>query len=176
MTKEIERKFLLTSELSLTDLYNKVLLQKTKLNIKDYYFNPTARLRLVNDGDPTITIKSLEYFCRDEYEFKISNFKEESITNWMIKQRYLIPWDKYTFEVNVYQNLFLMDIFKGDNLTPLILIEVELDDINETFIHPSFLGQEVTFDPTFYNFNLWTVLQDKIQGKNLSTVKCNDTF
>lgn len=167
MNKEIERKFLLCPTLSLTDLYNNILYKQNKVNIKDYYFNPTTRIRLVNDTNPTITIKSLEFLCRDEYEFKLADSRYKNLKNWMIKQRYFVPFNTQIFEINVYQNIFLSDIFNNEGLMPLILIEAELDNQDQSFSYPSFLGREVTFDSTFYNFNLWKILQEKLQKRKV---------
>ena len=59
------------------------------------------------------------------------------------KTRYLVKNTdgKHTWEV---------DVFDGDN-AGLTIAEVELTDENEPFDKPSWLGEEVTGDPKYYN-------------------------
>lgn len=62
------------------------------------------------------------------------------------KTRYLVPCEdgKHVFEV---------DVFHGNN-EGLVLAEIELDHEDEEFPHPSWLGQEVTFDYRYANSEL----------------------
>ena len=57
------------------------------------------------------------------------------------KTRYLVKAGTHTYEV---------DEFYGDN-EGLTVAEVELSDENEAFDKPSWLGEEVTGDPRYYN-------------------------
>ena len=57
------------------------------------------------------------------------------------KTRYLIRNGKHTVEV---------DEFHGDN-EGLVFAEIELSDVDEAFICPPFLGDEVTGNPRYYN-------------------------
>ena len=57
------------------------------------------------------------------------------------KTRYLVKAGEHTYEV---------DEFYGDN-EGLTVAEVELSDENEAFDKPSWLGEEVTGDPRYYN-------------------------
>lgn len=57
------------------------------------------------------------------------------------KTRYRIPAGRHVWEV---------DVFHGDN-RGLIVAEIELEDEQETFPHPPWLGDEVTDDPRYYN-------------------------
>jgi CYTH domain-containing protein len=58
--------------------------------------------------------------------------------------RYEIPFGKHLYEV---------DVFEGDN-KGLIIAEIELEDENESFEKPNWLGQEVTGDDRYYNASL----------------------
>lgn len=60
------------------------------------------------------------------------------------KVRWLVPCGEHIIEV---------DEFHGDN-EGLVMAEVELQDENETFERPGFLGEEVTGDRRYYNSNL----------------------
>ena len=57
------------------------------------------------------------------------------------KTRYYIPAGVHTWEV---------DVFEGDN-AGLVVAEIELNDEQETFDRPSWLGQEVSDDTRYYN-------------------------
>lgn len=57
------------------------------------------------------------------------------------KTRYLVPSGNHTFEV---------DEFYGDN-EGLVVAEVELNDENEVFEKPLFIGEEVTGIAKYYN-------------------------
>jgi len=60
------------------------------------------------------------------------------------KTRYLVPAGNHVFEV---------DVFHGDN-AGLVMAEVELEDENEPFERPEWLGEEVTGNPDYYNARL----------------------
>ena len=64
----------------------------------------------------------------------------------VIKDRHLIDWKGKTFE---------LDIFHGAN-EGLAVLEIELEDIEETFELPPFINivREVTEEKEFSNFNL----------------------
>ncbi len=57
------------------------------------------------------------------------------------KTRYIVPVGNHTFEV---------DEFYGDN-EGLVVAEVELNDENEEFEKPDWLGEEVTGDVKYFN-------------------------
>ena len=68
------------------------------------------------------------------------------------KTRYYVKADAHTYEV---------DEFYGDN-EGLILAEIELENADQHFIKPDWLGEEVTGDNRYYNsqlsknpFTLW---------------------
>jgi adenylate cyclase len=60
------------------------------------------------------------------------------------KTRYLVRYAGFTFEV---------DEFYGDNLG-LVIAEIELKSEDVLFDRPSWLGEEVTGDPRYYNSRL----------------------
>ena len=60
------------------------------------------------------------------------------------KIRYLVDYAGHTFEV---------DEFHGDN-AGLLMAELELKSEDEPFERPSWLGDEVTGDPRYYNASL----------------------
>lgn len=62
------------------------------------------------------------------------------------KTRYFIDSGPHTWEI---------DVFEGDN-AGLVVAEIELDDPDEAFVKPAWLGEEVTHDPRYYNTCLST--------------------
>jgi len=142
---EIERKFLVTS--------TEFLSENTKSNrIVQGYLNSnserTVRVRIKgNKGFLTIKGKGNESgTTRFEWEKEIPVAEaaqllllcEEGVID---KIRYEIPFGKHLYEV---------DIFEGDN-TGLIIAEIELNEENESFEKPNWLGDEVTGDERYYN-------------------------
>ena len=152
---EIERKFLLNPDY---DVYDIVTCYPHEI-IADYYFNPTTRLRhinnLKNESKQFITIKSIGTLERDEYEYEIK--PTYNLPKVLLKKtRYYVPYKNHTFEVNIYDNYFhIPDFISGR----LYLIEVELNDKNEELLLPPWIGKEVTECSWFYNYNLFTILQ-----------------
>ena len=62
------------------------------------------------------------------------------------KKRYLIPWDPYTIELDVFEK----------SLATLIIAEVEFPSVEEAnaFTPPDWFDQDVTRDPAYHNSNL----------------------
>ena len=63
--------------------------------------------------------------------------------------------DKHRYLVNSGAHVFEIDEFHGEN-EGLLLAEVELQDEEEDFIKPDFIGKEVTGDHRFHNTSLLT--------------------
>ena len=111
----------------------------------------TVRIRLKgNDAFITIKGKSSEDGL-SRYEWEKSIPKEEfdeliqlCLPGTIVKTRYLVPWNKYTIEV---------DEFKELN-SGLIIAEIELD-VDEIMVDlPAWIGTEVTGDTKYYNSQL----------------------
>lgn len=60
------------------------------------------------------------------------------------KNRHYVPIGQHIWEIDIFTNLE----------EPLTMAEIELSQSNETFIKPSWLGEELTGDKKFSNFNL----------------------
>jgi CYTH domain-containing protein len=142
---EIERKFLVTTTEFLSENNKSNRIVQGYLNS-----NPerTVRVRIKeNKGFLTIKGKGNESgTTRFEWEKEIPVTEanqllalcEEGVID---KIRYEIPFGKHLYEV---------DVFEGDN-TGLIIAEIELEDENESFEKPNWLGEEVTGDERYYN-------------------------
>ena len=145
MPLEIERKFLVTS-----DDYK---LSAKAADIKQAYLSAddhmTVRVR-VEGIQASINIKSKKSErVNHEFEYVIPLDEAQSLIRMssypMIKKtRHIVEYKGKTWEV---------DEFHGDN-TGLAVAEIELDDENEAFEKPPWLGAEVTADYRYLNSNL----------------------
>ena len=145
---EIERKFLVNSEDFKKQSSPPIRIVQGFLNTHP---KRTVRVRLKGDkGYLTVKGKSSENgTTRFEWETEIS--KEEASELLKLCEKGMI--DKMRYEVNYKNHNFEIDVFSGDN-QGLILVEVELDDENETFDKPDWLGEEVTGNSKYYNSQL----------------------
>jgi adenylate cyclase len=83
---------------------------------------------------------------RYEWEKEISVQEARELLNlcepWLVeKTRYLVPYGGHIFEV---------DVFQAAN-SGLVMAEIELHSQDEAFEKPSWLGEEVSGDPRYYN-------------------------
>lgn len=145
---EIERKFLVTSEVYKTEASKKTRIKQGFLNTDK---QRTVRVRL-KDDEGFITVKgesSSNGLSRFEWEKEILKVEAEALLKLcepsiIDKTRYIVKHEKHIFEV---------DVFYGDN-EGLIIAEVELKTENETFEKPHWLGAEVTGVIKYYNSQL----------------------
>jgi len=153
---EIERKFLVKKGGNYRDAaFNCVHIKQGYLPAE----GATVRIRLRGDK-AFLTIKSRSTdngLSRYEFEKEIS--VDEAAHLMMLckggvidKHRYLVKCGSHTFEG---------DEFHGDN-EGLVMAEVELQNAEEPYEKPDFIGMEVTGDKRFYNshmlhypFKLW---------------------
>lgn len=143
--REIERKFLVKNNTF------KVLATAQKKIAQGYLnTNPerTVRIRIANEkAFLTIKGKGNETgTTRFEWEKEIP-FEEAKLLLELCEKGVI---EKTRFEIPVGNHLYEVDEFYGEN-DGLIIAEIELDDENETFEKPDWLGQEVTNDPRYYN-------------------------
>jgi CYTH domain-containing protein len=142
---EIERKFLVLSN----DFVNEAFAQK---RIVQGYLssNPERTVRVRIKGDKGyLTIKgksSANGTTRLEWEREISLTDAETLLT--ICESGII--DKVRYEVKVGRHVYEVDIFSGAN-EGLVMAEIELESVSESFEKPAWLGQEVTNDESYYN-------------------------
>lgn len=146
MAKEIERKFLVSSQVFKT--------QGEKHYIHQGFLNTdkerVVRIRIMDDK-AFITVKGIsEGDSRAEFEYEIpqedARFMLDSLClkPTIEKYRYKIQFEGFTWEV---------DEFMGEN-EGLIVAEIELKYSGQDFSLPDWIGEEVTDDPRYYNANL----------------------
>lgn len=146
MAKEIERKFLVTD-----DTYRSMASSWTKISQGYLSTNPDSTVRIrIKDDYAFITVKSRNRgVVRNEWEYEIPLCDAEEIMtqcklSCLEKIRYIVPFNGHEWEV---------DEFHG-RLSGLVVAEIELANEYEAFDKPSFIGEEVTSDPTYYNSSL----------------------
>ncbi|OLP46576.1 CYTH domain-containing protein [Rhizobium oryziradicis] len=144
MAKEIERKFLVRS-----DVWRKHVSQSSRL-VQGYILSETdrsVRVRIKNDRSATLTIKIGHVgLTRDEFEYDISmqdaqEMIEKALGRVIEKTRYNVEYGGYLWEV---------DVFEGAH-AGLIVAEVELEDASDDPALPPWIGKEVTGDKRYSN-------------------------
>lgn len=112
---------------------------------------PERVVRIRTKGDKGyLTVKGKTIGAsRLEFEYEIPY--EDAIAmldmcegNILIKSRYIVPYEGYIWEV---------DEFHGSR-EGLITAEIELPDENTKYTIPTFVGENVTGNPAYYNSNL----------------------
>lgn len=146
MAIEIERKFLLKN----SDWRNQT---SKEIEIKQGYLNSnknrTVRIRVKgNIGLMTVKGKTINA-SRKEFEYQVP--LEDAKEMLQLCEQPII--EKIRFEIQHNQKVWEIDEFIGIN-EGLIIAEIELDDEDEMFELPSWIGAEVTLDPKYYNSNL----------------------
>ncbi|MGC1391118.1 MAG: CYTH domain-containing protein [Bacteroidales bacterium] len=147
MATETERKFLVKSEFRHL-AFKEIKIFQSYLTIDA---EKTIRLRIADDK-AFLTVKSRPHknsITRNEWEVQIPVTDAEGmmgicIPGRIVKTRYLIQSGKHIFEVDVFHE-------KNEGL---IIAEIELGSDDELFDKPSWLGEEVTGIPQYYNANL----------------------
>lgn len=148
--KEIEKKFLVS----------KVELKTQPLLIYQGYYidsdNQRKRIRLLPQKQEAITaykedIGIINGFMErieieNSIEYSKGLFQLKSCEKFLVKERYFIPFDNRTFEVDVFKNL-------PDNLITAEL-EIEIKDIQMNINYPAWLGKDISQDKSYNNVSL----------------------
>ncbi|MBX7257841.1 MAG: CYTH domain-containing protein [Candidatus Hydrogenedentes bacterium] len=143
---EIERKFLVSDTSFLKDL-------KGARCAQGYLaVGPPVAVRVrIMDGTATLNVKTATTaISRTEFEYEIpledaeGLLKSSCVGTPIDKTRYFVEHDGMTWEV---------DVFAGAN-TGLIVAEIELDNEDQPFSRPVWLGDEVSGDPRYLNTHL----------------------
>ena len=144
MNIETERKFLV-----LDDGYKAQAVESHRIR-QGYIAHDmgrSVRVRILDDkGILTVKGPFVGLGSRPEWEKEISLQEAEDLfllckPGSIDKTRWIVPAGERKFEV---------DEFHGDN-EGLVMAEIELKSQDEAFGRPSWLGDEVTGDPRFYN-------------------------
>jgi adenylate cyclase len=146
MPKEIERKYLVTSDGYKTHGKGDYIHQGFLSTVKER----VVRVRIRREK-AWVTIKGISTGAsRAEFEYEIpfadAEFMLENICEkpTIEKHRFVVPFAGFTWEI---------DEFHGEN-EGLIVAEIELPAEDAVFEKPPWVGEEVTSDPRYYNANL----------------------
>jgi len=141
MYKEIERKFLVLDQ-SYQQFAQGVLYRQGYLS-----FHPSVRIRIIGQK-ALLTVKGpTTGISRSEFEYEIPlqdglEMLNELCSNPIIeKYRYKFDYNGFTWEI---------DEFLGDN-EGLVVAEIELEQKDQVFDKPPFIGEEVTHDKRYRN-------------------------
>jgi CYTH domain-containing protein len=157
---EIERKYLVTS-----DCYKELAV--ARYHIRQGYISRektgTVRVRITDDK-AYLTIKgkpAAGHFARYEWEKEIDVQEAEELMKLcqgtvIDKTRWIVPAetvDNLQLTVDNLQLIWEVDEFHGKH-EGLVVAEIELDNEEQSFEKPDFIGDEVTHDPRYYNANM----------------------
>jgi adenylate cyclase len=149
MATEIERKFLLADDgwKPLADAG--VVIRQGYLNTSspNHQGKSSVRVRIAGEH-ANLNIKGATLgVTRQEYEYPIPLADASELLDTLAdgplieKTRYHVRHGTHTWEI---------DVFAGDN-QGLVVAEIELAAADEGFERPSWLGEEVSDDPRYYN-------------------------
>lgn len=147
MGQEIERKFLLVDESWRSAADQGLLVRQGYLSFDK---ECTVRVRLMGEAG-FLTVKGqARDLVRPEFEYEIPVKDAEMMLSALCrgplveKRRYLLRYDGHVWEI---------DEFHGAN-AGLVVAEIELDDANESFARPPWLGTEVSSEARYLNASL----------------------
>ena len=139
---EIERKFTIKTLPANLESYPHAQITQAYLCTE-----PVMRIRR-QDDEYIFTYKGNGVMVREEYNLPLTKEAYEHLKGkidgrLITKKRYMIPFEKYTIE---------LDIFEGD-LAPLTLAEVEFTSEEEAnaFVAPDWFAEDVTFSKLYHN-------------------------
>jgi len=144
--REIERKFLVRDE-SWRQGAQGVHCRQGYLAV-----GPPVAVRVrIADGRAILNMKKkIADIARDEFEYAIPVEEAEEILARLCdghvieKMRYRIVFDGMTWEVDEF----------GDVNQGLVVAEIELDDEDQAFEKPPWVGEEVSYDARYLNLSL----------------------
>jgi len=145
---EIERKFLVVSDAFKREAKKSARIVQGFLNT---HKERTVRVRISGE-QAFLTVKgqsSDDGLSRFEWEKEIDVVEAEKLLK--LCEKGII--DKIRYEIEAGNHIFEVDVFFGDN-EGLIIAEIELENENDAFEKPKWLGKEVTGDIRYYNAQL----------------------
>lgn len=147
MATEIEHKFLVAN-------HDWQTLVTHSANFKQGYLNydgtSSVRVRIA-EKQAWLNIKSATLGThRQEFEYAIPLADAEEMIATLCHQPLI---EKIRHFINDGVHIWEIDVFSGEN-QGLIVAEIELSEVGETFNKPAWLGAEVTHDARYYNNNL----------------------
>ncbi len=110
----------------------------------------SVRVRIEGDN-ANINIKSATLgITRQEFEYPIPLEDAQNLLENLCEKPLI---EKTRYHVRHTGHVWEIDVFEGEN-AGLVVAEIELDDEDEAFARPDWLGEEVSGDPRYYNVSL----------------------
>lgn len=142
---EIERKFLIKTLPDNLTSFPCLHIEQGYLNT-----NPVVRIRKQNE-DYVLTYKGKGMLAREEYNLPLNaesyaHLKNKCDGNIISKKRYLIPFNGYTIELDIFDPPF----------SPLIMAEVEFESLEaaNSFLPPDWFAEDVTHKKEYHNSHM----------------------
>lgn len=149
---EIEKKFTVRKLPENLEEYEVHVIEQGYLNTE-----PVIRVRR-EDENYYLTYKGKGLLAREEYNLPLNadsyaHLLPKADGNVISKKRYLIPYEGYTIELDVFAPPF----------APLIIAEVEFSSIEEAenFTAPDWFAEDVTYDRRYHNSNMSKMKLDR---------------
>ncbi len=144
MSSEIERKFLVCGEFRNEATESSEIVQGYLSSSPDR----TVRVRIRGEKG-YITVKGrTDKSGIERYEWEKEIPADDARE--LMKLCEPFPVEKTRFLVPYGQHIFEVDVFHGAN-SGLVMAEIELGSVDEAFEKPTWLGEEVSGDPRYYN-------------------------
>lgn len=149
MAKEIERKFLVTSDAWRSEVIKSKSLQQAYICTMD---DRNLRIRITDDNEAKITIKvGKSSLNRSEFEYPVPvedahELLKLAVGYCLTKTRNIVTYEGYTWEI---------DEFNG-HYEGLIVAEVELESEADQPPLPQWIGREVTHAREYSNQSMAT--------------------
>jgi adenylate cyclase len=147
MALEIERKFLVRSDEWRAQVRERVRMRQGYLSSSS---RCSIRVRIAGERAWLNLKAKRSGMTRLEFEYSIPLADADEILGQLCEGPLI---EKYRHEVAIGAHVWEIDEFLGDN-AGLVVAEIELTSEDEHFERPSWLGEEVTHDERYYNFNL----------------------
>lgn len=147
MALEVEHKFLLADDAWRAEIDHSIHYKQGYLSS-----SPMSSVRVrISDSHAWLNIKSATLGThRQEFEYEIPLADANNILDDLCHKPLV---EKVRHFVYRPPHVWEIDEFMGDN-DGLIVAEIELSQIGESFAKPAWLGEEVTADLRYYNNNL----------------------
>ena len=148
MPIEIERKYLVKY-----NLWDALVKPKGEYYRQGYIVNElskTVRVRATeNHGFITIKGKTDNPAIKPEYEYQIPKSEAIELLDGFTENNI----EKIRYKIEYQGKIWEIDLFYGDN-EGLIVAEIELDSMEESYQTPAWIDREVTHESKYFNSNL----------------------
>ncbi len=144
MATEIERKFLLKDDTWRAAADGGVAMRQGYMLGSE---QASVRVRIAG-AQANLNIKSATLdVTRQEYEYPIPISDAHEMLDTLCRKPLI---EKTRYHVRHGEHTWEVDVFVGDN-TGLVVAEIELGHVDESFERPSWLGEEVSHEARYYN-------------------------